>query len=112
MKATSLQELYVKELQDLYSAETQLIKALPKVAEASSSDELRSAIEEHLEKTKQHAERLEQIFEQLGESAKGEKCKGMEGLVKEGSDLIEEDMEPEVKDAALIGAAQRVEHYE
>jgi ferritin-like metal-binding protein YciE len=112
VKATSLQELYVEQLQDLYSAEQQLIKALPKLVEASSSEELRTAFGEHLEQTKGHAGRLEQIFERLGESAKGEKCKGMEGLIKEGSEVVEKDMEDEVKDAALIAAAQRVEHYE
>jgi ferritin-like metal-binding protein YciE len=112
MKANSLRELYVQELRDLYDAEQQLIKALPKMAKNSTSEELSSAFEEHLEKTKGHAERLETIFEGLGEKAKGEKCKGMEGLVKEGSDILEEDMDEEVKDAAIIGAAQRVEHYE
>lgn len=112
MPATSLRELYVKELQDLYDAENQLIKALPKMAEASNSEELRSGFEEHLEQTKSHAQRLEQIFEKLGEDPKGEKCKGMEGLIKEGSKVIDEEMPEPVKDAALIAAAQRVEHYE
>lgn len=112
MKTTSLQELYVKELQDLYDAENQLIKALPKMAQAAASEELRSGFEEHLEQTRQHVRRLEEILEGMGEKAKGEKCKGMEGLVKEGSELMKEDMEDGVKDAALISAAQRVEHYE
>ena len=113
MKTDSLQDLYVEQLQDLYSAETQLIKALPKMVEAATSDELRSAIEDHLEKTKQHAARLEKIFSRIGENSKGEKCKGMEGLIKEGNEVIEDDeMDEEVKDAAMIAAAQRVEHYE
>jgi len=113
VKANSLRELLVEELKDLYDAENQLIKALPKMAEAASSEDLRTAIEEHLEKTEQQAERLKQVFSQLDESPKAEKCKGMEGLIKEGTDIIkEDDMDPEVKDAAIISAAQRVEHYE
>jgi ferritin-like metal-binding protein YciE len=113
VKANSLRELYVEELRDLYDAEHQLIKALPKIADSASSEDLRSAIEEHLEKTKGHASRLETIFSNMGEKARAQKCKGMEGLIKEGSELIkEEDMDAEVKDAAIIGAAQRVEHYE
>jgi ferritin-like metal-binding protein YciE len=112
MKAESLRDLYLEQLKDLYDAEHQLIKALPKMAKASTSDELRDAFEEHLEKTKEHARRIETIFEGMGEKAKGQKCKAMEGLVEEGSEVIEEDMEEGVKDAALIAAAQRVEHYE
>jgi ferritin-like metal-binding protein YciE len=112
MKAESLQDLYLEQLKDLYDAENQLIKALPKMAKAASSPELRNAFEEHLEQTKEHAQRLETIFEGMGEKAKGQKCKAMEGLVKEGSEVIEEDMTEGVKDAALIAAAQRVEHYE
>jgi ferritin-like metal-binding protein YciE len=113
VKANSLRELLVEELKDLYDAENQLIKALPKMAEAASSEDLRAAIEEHLEKTEQQAERLKQVFSQLDESPKAQKCKGMEGLIKEGTDIIkEDDMDPEVKDAAIISAAQRVEHYE
>ena len=113
MKANSLRELYTNELRDLYDAEHQLIKALPKIADAASSQDLRNAIEEHFEKTTGHASRLETIFSNMGEKAKAQKCKGMEGLLKEGSEVIkEEDMDPEVKDAATIGAAQRVEHYE
>jgi ferritin-like metal-binding protein YciE len=113
VKSNSLKDLYVEQLQDLYSAENQLIKALPKMIDAASSDELRTSIEEHLEKTKQHATRLEKIFGRIGEDPKGKKCKGMEGLLKEGSEVIEDDdMEEEVKDAAMIAAAQRVEHYE
>ena len=112
MKINSLQDLYVDELRDLYDAENQLIKALPKMAEASTSDELRRGFEEHLEQTRGHAQRLEQIFERMGDKAKGKKCKGMEGIVKEGSETLDEDMNDEIKDAAIIGAAQRVEHYE
>jgi ferritin-like metal-binding protein YciE len=108
----SLNELFVEQLRDLYDAENQLIKALPKMAQGANSDELRQGFEEHLEQTKEHAQRIEQIFEQLGEKAKGKKCKGMEGLIKEGSETLSEDMSEDVKDAAIIAAAQRVEHYE
>jgi len=111
MTNESLKELYVDELRDLYSAENQLVKALPKLAKAATSEELSAAFEEHLEQTKGHVQRLEQIFESLGESPKGKKCLGMEGLVKEGSETTNE-FEREVLDAALIGAAQRMEHYE
>ena len=111
MTNNGLRELYVDELKDLYSAENQLVKALPKMAKAANSDELRQGFEEHLEQTREHVQRLEQIFEQLGESPKGKKCVGMEGLVKEGSEVMDE-YEDEVLDAALITAAQRVEHYE
>jgi ferritin-like metal-binding protein YciE len=112
MPEKGLQELYVDELKDIYNAETQLVKALPKMAKAASSEELRKGFEEHLEQTKGHVSRLEQIFQSLGESPKGKKCKGMEGLVEEGSEMIEEDFDASVKDSGLIGAAQRVEHYE
>jgi ferritin-like metal-binding protein YciE len=112
MPDLDLRGLYIDELKDLYSAENQLVKALPKLAKASSSEELRNGFEEHLEQTKGHVQRLEQIFEMLGESPKGKKCKGMEGLIEEGSEMIDEDFEGSVKDAGLIGAAQRVEHYE
>jgi ferritin-like metal-binding protein YciE len=112
MPEKGLKELYVDELKDIYNAETQLVKALPKMAKAASSEELRSGFEEHLEQTKGHVSRLEQIFESLGESPKGKKCKGMEGLVEEGSEMIDEEFEASVKDAGIIGAAQRVEHYE
>ena len=112
MPNEGLKELYVDELKDLYSAENQLVKALPKMAKAASSNELRSGFEEHLEHTKGHVQRLEQIFKMLDENPKGKKCKGMEGLVEEGSEVMEEDFEDALMDAALIGAAQRVEHYE
>jgi ferritin-like metal-binding protein YciE len=112
MPNEGLKELYIDELRDLYSAENQLVKALPKMAKAASSGELRQGFEEHLEQTKEHVARLEQIFEALDESPKGKKCMGMEGLVKEGAEAMEEDFEDAVMDSALIGAAQRVEHYE
>jgi ferritin-like metal-binding protein YciE len=108
----TLRELYVSELQDLYDAENQLIEALPKMAEASTSPELRSGFQAHLQQTRGHAERLERIFTSLGEEAKRKKCKAMKGLVAEGGEMIDEDFEGAVKDAGLIGAAQRVEHYE
>ncbi len=112
MANQELKYLYIDELKDLYHAENQLVKALPKLAKASSSDQLRAGFEEHLQQTKGHVERLEQIFEMLGESPKGKKCAGMEGLVEEGAEVMKEDFEGAVMDAALIGAAQRVEHYE
>jgi ferritin-like metal-binding protein YciE len=112
MKENSLRELYVDELKDLYSAENQLVKALPKMAKAASNLDLKAGFEEHLEQTKGHVSRLEQIFKSLDESPKGKKCKGMEGLITEGSETIEEDPGDEELDAGLIAAAQRVEHYE
>jgi len=112
MPNEGLKELYVDELKDLYSAENQLVKALPKLAKAAASEELRAGFEEHLEQTKGHVQRLEQIFKMLDESPKGKKCKGMEGLIEEGSEIIGEDFEDALLDSALIGAAQRVEHYE
>ena len=112
MPTEGLKELYIDELKDLYSAENQLVKALPKMAKAANSEDLREGFEAHLEQTKEHVQRLEQIFSSMDESPKGKKCAGMEGLVKEGSEAIEEDFEGPVMDAALIGAAQRVEHYE
>ena len=112
MKEKRLKDLYVEELKDLFSAENQLLKALPKMAKASTSDDLRAGFEEHLEQTKEHVARLEKIFEALGETAGGKKCKGMAGLIEEGAEIIEEDPAPEELDAGLISAAQRVEHYE
>lgn len=111
-KISSPRDLLIEELKDLYSAENQLVKALPKMAKAADSEELRAAFEEHLEQTQEHARRLEKIGTQLDESMKGKKCKAMEGLVEEGKEVLEEDMEPAIRDLALIGAAQRVEHYE
>jgi ferritin-like metal-binding protein YciE len=112
MEKQDFRELYIDELKDIYSAETQMVKALPKMADAANSEELRSGFEEHLVQTKGHVQRLEQIFEALGEKPTGKKCKGMEGLVDEGKEAIDEDYEGDLMDAALIGAAQRVEHYE
>src|SRR6266851_7390551 len=112
MSNDGLKELYTDELKDLYNAENQLVKALPKMAKAATSEALRQGFEEHLEQTKEHVQRLERIFNALDESPKGKKCVGMEGLLKEGSEVMEEDFEDAVLDAALIGAAQRVEHYE
>src|ERR1700675_5088123 len=112
MEINRLKHLYIEELKDLYSAETQMAKALPKMANAASSEDLRAGFEEHLGQTKEHVERLEKIFKALEESPNGKKCKGMEGLIKEGSEMIEEEPAPEELDAGLISAAQRVEHYE
>ena len=106
MKLNRLTHLYVEELKDLYSAENQLVKALPKMARASTSGDLRAGFEGHLEQTKEHVARLEKIFKALGESPNGKKCKGMEGLIKEGGELIAEDPAPEELDAGLISAAQ------
>jgi ferritin-like metal-binding protein YciE len=112
MQKDSLRELYVDELRDLYNAETQLVRALPKMAKASSNAELRQGFEEHLRQTSEQVSRLEQIFDMLGEKPTGKKCLGMEGLVKEGAETMQEEYEDAVMDAAIIGAAQRVEHYE
>jgi ferritin-like metal-binding protein YciE len=112
MKENRLKHLYVQELKDLYSAENQLLKAIPKMAKASSSEDLRAGFEEHLEQTKEHVVRLEKIFKALEETPTGKKCKGMEGLIQEGAEMIAEDPDPEELDAGLISAAQRVEHYE
>lgn len=112
MKLETLQELYVEELRDLYSAENQILKVLPKMAEKATFDDLRAGFEEHLGQTKEHVARLEQIFDELGEKPTGSACEGMEGLLKEGAKMMKEDAEPEVLDAAMISAAQRVEHYE
>ena len=112
MKLETLNELLIEQLQDLYSAENQIIEALPKMAEAASSPELKRAFQEHLRQTEGQVERLEQCFEQLDTEAEGNECKCMKGLLEEGEDLMDEDAEPEVLDAGLIAAAQRVEHYE
>ena len=111
-KITTLEELLVEELKDLFDAENQLTRALPKMAKAATSPELKAAFQEHLEVTKQQVERLTQVFEQLGKPAKGKKCEAMKGLITEGQELMQEDILPELLDAGLIGAAQRVEHYE
>ena len=112
MQENSLQQLYVEQLRDLYNAEQQLVKALPKMAKAAQSEGLRQGIAEHLEQTKGHVDRLQQIFSAMDESPKGKKCAGMEGLVEEGEEVIKEHSSGGVLDAGLIGAAQRVEHYE
>lgn len=112
MQMTTLHDLMVHELKDLYSAERQLVQALPKMAKSASNSDLQVAIETHLEQTREHVARLEQAFEMLGESGKGMKCKGMEGLIEEGKGLLEEDIDPDVLDAGIIAASQRVEHYE
>jgi ferritin-like metal-binding protein YciE len=112
LKLDSLRDLLIEELRDLYSAETQLVEALPKMAEAASSQELRSAFEHHLEQTREHVSRLKDIFEEIGEKSSGETCEAMKGLIKEGEILVKAEGDPDVRDAGLIGAAQRVEHYE
>lgn len=112
MKMTSLEELLTDELKDLYSAETQLTKALPKMAKAAQTDELRMAFEEHLEQTRGHVQRLEQVCDKLEIKPRGKKCLGMEGLIEEGKEIMSEEADPVVMDAGLIAAAQKVEHYE
>jgi ferritin-like metal-binding protein YciE len=112
VELNSLEELYVEELRDLYSAENQILKALPKMAKAASDRQLQRAFTQHERQTQQHVKRLERIFKDLGKSPKGKKCVGMEGLLKEGQELIKEKPEPEVLDAGLISKAQHVEHYE
>jgi ferritin-like metal-binding protein YciE len=112
MELQTLKDLYIHELKDLFSAEQQIVKALPKMAKAASNKELVAGFQEHLEQTKQHAQRLEQILSSHKQTTRGPKCKGMEGVVAEGAEMIEEEADVEVKDAGLIAAAQRVEHYE
>lgn len=112
MPGESLQDIYVEQLKDLYSAENQILKALPKMAKGAASAELQSAFKEHEVATRTHVERLEKIFEQLGEKPGGHKCKGMEGLLAEGDEVLEEHEQSDARDAAMIAAAQRVEHYE
>ena len=112
MSMDSLRDLYVDELKDLYNAENQLVKALPKMAEKASAPELKRAFRDHLAQTRGHVDRLEKIFKGLGEKPSGKTCKAMKGLVEEGKEIIDEDGDDSVMDAALIGAAQRVEHYE
>jgi ferritin-like metal-binding protein YciE len=111
-KMKSLKDLYVDELKDLYNAEKQIIAALPKMAKAATTPELKAAFEEHLEVTRNQVQRLDQVFQELGTKGTGKVCKAMEGLVQEAKDLMEEDAEPMVMDAALIASAQRIEHYE
>ena len=112
MSLDTFEKLYISELRDLYSAENQLLKALPKMAKGASSPELKDAFEKHLEQTKGHVERLEQLFERRDESPKGKPCKAMKGLIEEGSEILKEEGEDSVLDAGMIVAAQKVEHYE
>jgi ferritin-like metal-binding protein YciE len=112
MKLESLADVFEAELRDLYSAEKQLVEALPDIAEAASSDALKDAVNEHLEETRGHVRRLEQVFEAIGVKPQAEHCDGMEGLISEGSEVAEMEGDGDARDAALIGAAQRVEHYE
>jgi ferritin-like metal-binding protein YciE len=113
MRMESLRELFVRELQDLYSAENQILKALPKMIEKASSAELQNGLSEHLDQTRQHVQRLDQIFDQLGDvDRKGRKCKGLTGIIKENKEMLSEDAEPATLDAAVIAGAQKVEHYE
>jgi len=112
MELETLKDLYIQELKDLYSAENQLLKALPKMEKAATNRQLAKGFNDHLSQTEEHAARLEIILESHDESTRGSKCKGMEGLIKEGDEMIKEEAEDEVRDAGLISAAQRVEHYE
>jgi ferritin-like metal-binding protein YciE len=112
MELKNLQILYIHELKDLYSAERQIIQALPKMMKAASSDKLRAGFQEHLKQTEEHADRLQKILSNLGHTTRGKKCRGMEGVIAEGAEMIEREADSEVRDAGLISAAQRVEHYE
>jgi ferritin-like metal-binding protein YciE len=112
MKLKTLKDLYLDELRDVYDAENQIVKALPKMVKAATSVELQEALREHLEKTRGHVKRLEQVFDAMGERRKRRTCEGLKGLLEEGKELMEEDAEPAVMDAGLIAGAQRVEHYE
>jgi ferritin-like metal-binding protein YciE len=112
MEMQSLRDLMIDELKDLYSAENQILKALPKMIKKVTSPDLKQGFEKHLKETEGQVERLDKIFQELNESPRGKKCKGMEGIIADGKELMEEDAEPEVLDAGLIGAAQHVEHYE
>src|SRR5262245_2264223 len=112
MEMESLKDLYLDELKDVYNAEKQLTRALPKMAKAASHGELRTAFEQHLAVTEEQVRRLETIFDDLGKPPRGKKCVGMEGIIAEGEEMMEGELEPDVMDAALIASAQRVEHYE
>jgi ferritin-like metal-binding protein YciE len=111
-KMATLEDLYTDILKDLYSAEKQLVKALPKMAKNAESPDLQKAFQEHLKQTEGHVERIERIFSELDGSPRGKKCVGMEGLIEEGNEIMQEDAEPDVLDAGMIAAAQKVEHYE
>jgi ferritin-like metal-binding protein YciE len=112
MKMETLQDLYLDELRDIYDAENQLTKALQKMAKTAANEELKAAFEQHLEQTEEHISRLERVFEDLGEKPKGTKCEAMKGLIEEGKRMMEESNDEDVRDAAMIAAAQKVEHYE
>jgi ferritin-like metal-binding protein YciE len=112
MALESMQDLFLSELKDVYNAEKQILRALPRMAKAADAPALQQAFNKHLRETEGHVKRLERIFKSLGQVARGKKCKGMEGLIEEGKEILEEEGSPEVIDAALISAAQRVEHYE
>jgi ferritin-like metal-binding protein YciE len=112
MSLDSLDKLFLEELKDVYNAEKQILRALPRMAKAADSPELQQAFTTHQKETEGHVQRLERIFKELGQAPRGKKCKGMEGLLEEGKEVLEEDGEPAVIDAALIASAQRVEHYE
>ncbi|MGH7477271.1 MAG: ferritin-like domain-containing protein [Longimicrobiales bacterium] len=112
MALDSLEKLFVQELRDLYHAEKQILRALPRMAKATEHEELRGAFEQHRQQTAEHVGRLERIFGDLDVAVRGKQCKGMEGIIEEGKEILEEDADPDVRDAALIAAAQRVEHYE
>ena len=112
MALETLRDLFLNELRDMYHAEKQLVRALPRMAKAADSDELRQAIEKHLGETEEQVKRLERVFQSIGEAARGKRCQGMEGIVEEGKEILEEDGQEPVIDAAIIAAAQKVEHYE
>ena len=112
MEIDSLRKLYVEELKDLYSAEKQILQALPRMAKKATNPQLKAGFEEHLRQTEEQVKRLDRIFEGLGKSPRGKKCKGMEGLIEEGKEIMQEDMDEDTRDAGLIAAAQKVEHYE
>ena len=112
MKTATLRDLWIDELKDLYNAENQILKALPKMAKSAASPELQEAFNDHLRQTEGHVSRLEQIFESIGTAARGKKCKGMEGIIGEGKEMMQEGLPDDLADAAMISAAQRVEHYE
>lgn len=112
MKLDNLKKLYVEQLKDIYSAESQLVEALPKMAEAAHSPQLKRAFQGHLAETRTHVKRIEEIFQELEYSPRGQRCVAMEGLIKEGESMMKSDGDPDVIDAGLIAAAQRVEHYE